>query len=245
MATRIDPNAIVQSVNINNKNLSFKNPSSICVSGGSMSGKTEFIIKMITHRSVMFDVEFDQIFYCLPESLSLRHNPASERIKNACPNIQFITGLPDVEKLHLNLDFKPKILFIDDLQEEFLNDSKMLALMTVHCHHFNITVVFTLQNFYAHSKFGRTMFRQIMYRVIFYNKLDLTEIRAISSQIYQPPKFLIESFEFLRKEFPSEPAYLLIDGHVQSPLKELFVRSQIFPKQNGEIKPIFFFPNSK
>lgn len=243
MAVHVDPNAIVQTIEISNSTLQFKTPMIMCISGSTMSGKTEFILKLIVNRKKMFDTDFEELIYCSPETLSLRHDPIFQSITAACPNAKFISGLPNIEKLHLNLDIRPKLLILDDLQEPLLNDPNMLSLMTAHCHHFNITLIFTLQNFFSHSKFGRTLFRQINYRVIFYNRLDLTEIRAISNQLCQSTKFLIESFEFLRQEFPSEPCYILIDGHMQSPLKELYVRSKIFPENvDGEAKPIFFFP---
>jgi len=237
MAVRIDPQAIIQTVDISQDDLKFKTPCSLCISGSSMSGKTEFMIKLITHRKELFDTEFDEIFYCTPETTSFRYSPVFERLQEVCPNIQLINGVPDIQKLNLTLDTRPKILFCDDLQEELLQSETMLTLMTGHIHHFQISLCFSLQNFYSHSRFGRTIFRQIKYRVIFYNRLDMTEIRGISSQICQPPKFLIESFEFLFSTF-DDPAYILIDGFSQSPLRQLFVRTHIFPGEN----PIFFFP---
>ena len=242
MALNINPKAIVQNVTINNDTLKFKTPCAMCISGPSMSGKSELIVKLIVHREELFDVKFQQIFYCEPESLVLRHNPIFENIKKEFPTAQLIIGLPDVSKLNLNLDSTPKLLIIDDLMTEFLISAAMVHLLSVQVHHFNITTIFTLQNFFAQSKFGKTMARNFNYKIIFYNRLDLTEIRTISTQICHQPRFLLESFEFLRKKFPNEPAYIVIDGHIQSPLKELFVRSQIFPLSDGQIKPIFFFP---
>jgi len=240
---RINPKAVVQTVNISDKSLAFKTPMAMSVSGSSMSGKSEFLLKLIIHRKLMFDVEFARIIYCQPETLVLRHNPIFEKIKDVYPEAQLVIGLPDVSALHLNLDVSPKLVLVDDQMTSFLNSESMVHLLTVDCHHFNITTIFTLQNYFAQSKFGRSFSRNCTYRCIFYNRLDLTEIRTISTQICQQPKFLLESFEFLRKEFPSLPAYLVIDGHVRSPLKELFVRSLIFPDEvTNEMKPIFFFP---
>jgi len=243
MAVKIDPKAIVQRVNLGKDALSFRTPSAMCVSGPSMSGKSEFIANLIKHRNILFDVNFDQIIYCEPESLVLRHNPIFEKIKASFPGAQLVIGLPDVVKLNLTLDLRPKLVVIDDLMGPFLNSEAMVELLSVECHHFNITTIFTLQNFFAHSKFGKTIFRNVTYKCIFYNRLDLTEIRTISMQICHQPRFLLESFEFLRREFPEQAVYLVIDGHMYSPLKEMFVRSQIFPiGDSDETKPIFFFP---
>lgn len=243
MAVKINPSAIVQTVNIDDSMLKFKCPFAMCVSGSSMSGKSEFLLKLITHKEKLFDVQFDTIIYCEPETLVLRHNPIFERIKAVYPNIKLVIGLPDVNKLQLTLDSRNKLVLIDDLMEPFMKSEAMIQLLSVECHHFNITTIFTLQNYFAYSKFGKTLSRNLTYRCIFYNRLDLTEIRTISTQISHQPKFLLESFEFLRREFPDQPPYLIIDGHIHSPLKELFVRSQIFPLAGtNEMKPIFFFP---
>jgi len=243
MAIHINPKAIVQKVTLNKDALKFRTPSAMCISGPSMSGKSEFIVNLIKFRHLLFDVEFDQIIYCEPESLVLRHNPIFEKIKAAFQNAQLVIGLPNISKMNLNLDVRPKLLVIDDLMGPFLSSEAMVELLSVECHHFNITTIFTLQNFFAPSKFGKTIFRNITYKCIFYNRLDLTEIRTISIQICHQPRFLLESFEFLRREFPDEVGYLIVDGHINSPLKEMFVRSQIFPKgSDNEIKPIFFFP---
>ncbi|MBM3937187.1 MAG: hypothetical protein FJ333_00835 [Sphingomonadales bacterium] len=240
MPLKIDPQAIVQTVDINDDDLKFKSPFAMCISGQSMSGKSEFILKLISHRQQMFDTEFQQILYCEPESLALRHNPIFEKLQKILPSIRHVTGLPDVQKLNLNLDKSHKLLIIDDLMEPFLHSPDMVSLLSAEVHRFNINTIFTLQNFFAQSKHSTTISRNVTYRVIFYNRLDLTEIRTISTKISQQPRFLLDSFEFLKREFPEEPAYIVLDGHILSPIPGLHVRSQIFP--SPQMTPIFFFP---
>ncbi|MBM3939030.1 MAG: hypothetical protein FJ333_10335 [Sphingomonadales bacterium] len=244
MAHSIDPNAVVQTVEISDHDLKFLTPFTMCVSGASMSGKTEFIVKLIRYRKTLFDVNFHRIIYCQPESLILRHNPVIETLKEICPSIELINGLPDLEKLQLTLDYRPILLVIDDLMEPFLKSEAMLNLLTMDVHHSNISTIFTVQSYYARSRFGKTPARNVTYRCLFFNRLDLTELRIISTQISHDSQFLRENFEFLRKTFPNEPPYLIIDGHVKSPLKEMFVRTHIFPDESNETRPIFFFPKS-
>lgn len=244
MANFVDPNAIVQSVEISDDDLKFITPFTMCVSGASMSGKTEFIVRLILCRTNLFDVEFQRILYCQPESLILRHNSVLERLKETFPAIELVTGLPDLDKLQLTLDYRPILLIIDDLMEPFLKSEAMLNLLAMDVHHSNISTIFTVQNYFARSKFGKTPSRNVTYRCIFFNRLDLTEIRTISTQISHDSRFLLESFDFLRKTFPTEPPYLIVDGHLKSRLKEMFVRTHIFPDESGKMKPIFFFPKS-
>ena len=232
-------------VNFNENDLKFQTPCSICVSGPSQSGKSYWILKLIKNRSTLFSTNFHQLIYCIPENLSLNRNPIFEEVKLTFPGAQLHFGLPDVTKLNLNFDNSPKLLIIDDLMTEFLSNYQMVKLLSVEVHHCNITTIFTLHNLFAPSKFGRTLTRNVNYKILFANRLDLKEIRNVSLQISNLPTFLSESFDFLNKEFPNEPAYIIIDGHIKSNLKNFFVRSQIFPCIDSEVRPIFFFPKKQ
>ena len=106
------------------------------------------------------------------------------------------------------------------------------------------TLIFR-QNFYASSKFGKTLQRNVNYRVFFYNRLDLTELRHISLQITpNNSTFLQSCFNFLTDSFPNHSNYVLVDGHYRSKMSQMMVRSNIFPDpESGEIRPIIFFSN--
>jgi len=249
MSDQFNPKSTVQLLEINDDDFKFKAPFAMSVTGPSQSGKSEFIVKLLQHKDLLFAVDFDKIFYFTPESLFIRHNVIFDRLKQFYPQILHISGLPDVIKLHLTHDRMPKLLIIDDLMNEFLSSEAMVQLLSVEVHHFNISVIFTLQNFYAPSKFGKTIARNVNYQVLFYNRMDLRETRNISLQISTQPNFLIESFEFLLKEFPSDSPYIIIDAHFRNKHKHLFVKSHIFPtnefnlkSKDNELKPIFFFP---
>ena len=100
-----------------------------------------------------------------------------------------------------------------------------------------------LQNYYATSRYGKTLSRNCSYRVFFYNRLDLTELRHISLQITpNNSTFLQSCFNFLSEKFPNHSNYVLVDGHYRSKMSQMMVRSNIFPDPNsGEIQPIVFF----
>ena len=234
-----------QLLELEKNDLNFQTPCSICISGPSQSGKSQWIVKLIKNRKLLFPHEFLELYYCIPENLSLNPNPIFEELKKTFPAARLNFGLPDITKLNLNFDNTPKLLIIDDLMTEFLASYEMVRLLSVEVHHCNITTLFTLHNLFAPSKFGRTITRNINYKVLFSNRLDIKEIRNVSLQISNQPNFLKESFEFLTKEYPSEPPYIVIDGHIKSKLKTLFVRSQIFPGTDSEIRPIIFFPKSQ
>ena len=243
MSDYLRPN--VQIVNFDDADLKFQIPCSICVSGPSQSGKSQWILKLVKNSLKLFSGRFYKVIYCIPENLSLTPNNIFEEIKHSYPFAELHAGLPDVTKLNLNFDNTPKLLIIDDLMTEFLNNYQMVKLLSVEVHHCNITTIFTLHNLFAPSKFGRTLTRNVNYKVLFSNRLDLKEMRNVSLQISNLPNFLSESFDFLNREFPNEPAYIVIDGHIKSNLKHFFIRSQIFPMSDSEVRPIFFFPKKQ
>ena len=235
-------NNSVQILNVGENDFKFQVPSSICVTGPSQSGKSEWIVRLIQNRHQLFATDFQEIIYCIPENLYHHQNPIFEKIRTYFPTAQLIAGLPDTLKLNLTFDTQPKLLIIDDLMSEFLASYDMVKLLSIEVHHYNITTIFTLHNLFAPSKYGRTHARNVNYKVLFCNRLDLREARNISLQICNQPNFIAESFDFLNREFPTEPAYVVVDGHIKAPFKKLFVRSRIFPQEkNEEIEPIFFF----
>ena len=239
--SQINIDKSLQLIDVDDDVVKFQVPSSLCISGPSQSGKSEWIVKLIQNRDELFTQSFTDLIYCVPENLSLTPNPIFEKIKLAFPAAKLMSGLPDTLKLNLTFDTSPKLLIIDDLMSEFLMSYDMVKLLSIEVHHYNITTLFTLHNLFAPSKFGRTIARNVNYKILFNNRLDLREARNVSLQICNQPNFISESFEFLNHEFPHEPAYIVIDGHIKSKYKKLFVRSKIFPIDN-KIEPIFFFP---
>ena len=240
----INPRATIQKVSLNEDSLRIQVPFSMSISGPSQSGKSEFIVKLIEHREKLFTSKFVRIIYCQPESLAHVNNTFFQRIKLAFPSAELNSGLPNISKLSLDLNTLPCLLIIDDLMTEFLDSPAMVQLLSVQVHHFNLSTIFTLQNFFATSKFGKTIMRNVNYKVYFYNRLDLRELRNISCQIVpQCPSFMQSNFNFLYKKFPNDVShYIFVDGHFKSKVPSLYVRTHIFPDEKNEIKPIIFFP---
>ena len=240
----INPKAIVQKIALHKNDLKLKTPFSMSISGASQSGKSELIVQLIKYKDLIFDSDFTRIIYCQPEGLAHRPNRIFDKLKEDYPLVELVSGLPDFSKLYLDLDSKPSLLIVDDQMNDFLNSAEMIKLLTVDVHHHNISIIFTLQNYFCSSKYGKTLMRNVNIKVFFYNRLDQTELRTISSQIVpKNSNFLDSCFKYLLEKFPNDPSqYVLVDGHYRSSAPHLFVRSRIFPDTDGEIRPIIFFP---
>jgi hypothetical protein len=208
-------------------------------------GKSEFIANLVRNRERLFTSKFTRIIYCQPESLAHQTNECFQKIKAAFFTAELVNGLPDISKLNLDLNHLPCLLIIDDQMADFLDSAQMTSLLTIKVHHFNLTTLFTLQNAYFSSKYGRTISRNVNYKTYFYNRLDLRELRNISCQISPTsPNFMQANFDFLLQRYPSDPShYIVIDGHHRSKMTNMHVYSHIFPDEQNEIKRIFFFPN--
>ena len=191
-------------------------------------------MQLIENREELFTSKFVRIIYCQPESLAHKNNTFFQRIRAFFSTAELINGLPNISKLNLDLNTLPALIIIDDLMVEFLDSPQMVELLSIQVHHFNLSVIFTLQNFFATSKFGKTIMRNVNYKVFFYNRLDLRELRNISCQIVPNcPSFMESNFNFLFKNFPDDPShYVFVDGHFRSKIPSLFVRSHIFPDKN-------------
>jgi len=157
--------------------------------------------------------------------------------------LEIVSGLPNLSSLKLEVDSSiSSLIIIDDLQSQFLDSKDMLELLAVKVHHMNISVIYTMQNYFAPSKFGKSLSRNCHYKVFFYNRLDLTELRHISLQITpNNSTFLQSCFNFLTEHFPKDHNFLVVDGHYKASAPQFVVKSLIFPNESGQIEPIIFF----
>lgn len=201
---------------------------------------------MVKFRKDIFTSDFARIIFCQPENyVTAKNQEYFNRLKQEFPQIELCLGTPNLSALNLDYGHLPSLLLVDDLMNNVLNSEEMLDLVTKCVHHNNLTVCFTLQNYYASSRFGKSIIRNCQYRVFFYNRIDQRELNTISSQIANAPNFFSANFKFLYEKFADQPShYLLIDGQFRSKMSSMWCRTHIFPKEKGgEITPIVFFPN--
>jgi hypothetical protein len=242
---KIDLKAPVQKITLTEDGTKLKAPFTMTISGPSQCGKSEFIFNLIKFRNDVVTADFKRIIYCQSNCFSAKNLQFFDRLKKEFEPLEILQGLPDINELQLTFNNEPALLIVDDLMNDVINSKKMVEIATIHAHNFNLSVVFVLQNFYASGKFSTTLQRNSQYKVLFYNSADLSELRHLSSQMSNNPKFLSLCFEYLMNNFPnSKSFYLLIDAHYRSNIKKFWCRSHLFPEvPKGEIIPIVFFPN--
>jgi hypothetical protein len=101
-------------------------------------GKSHFICELIKYREQLFTSKFCRIIYCQPSSLSGQKSEVFEKLKQFCPTIELCHGIPNISKLHLDIDNLPALIILDDMMQAILNSSSMVDLFTVQVHHNNI-----------------------------------------------------------------------------------------------------------
>lgn len=242
----INPKLQVQEVNLTDDDFRIITPFSMIISGPSQSGKSELILKLVKYREKIFSTKFNRIIYCFPSSLATNSLRYLQNMRNEFSALEIFYGLPDLVKLNLQQNRLPCLLIIDDLMTEFLNSEEMTHLITKKVHHLNVSVCTTLQNYFAPSKYGKTIIRNSQLKFIISNPAEKVELSKISQQLSSDANFLNDCFQTLEKYYPTVYShYILHDGHFQSKLKSSRFRSNIFPSLQGEIKPILFFPADK
>ena len=242
-----DLKAPVQKIELTEDGLKLKTPFSMTISGPSQCGKSEFIFNLVKFRADIVTCDFKRIIYSQSNIFSVKNQQFIARLKEEFELLEVIQGLPDITELHLTYNNEPALLIIDDQMSDILNSQKMVEIATVHAHNYNLSVAFVLQNFYASGKFAVTLQKNCQYKVLFYNRGDLVELRSLSVKISNNARFLQFNFEYLMEKYPNSMSYyLLIDSHYRSKVNKFWCRSHIFPQlKGGDVCPVVFFPNEK
>jgi hypothetical protein len=241
----INPTLSVQSVTLGNEELKLKTPFAMMIAGPSQSGKSEFMLNLVKFREDVCTTNFTRIIYCQANSYAHKNQVFFHKLQAEFPQAELIQGLPDINALHLNLNSLHTLILIDDMMREVAKSNEMVDLVTNDVHNFNISVAFTFQNYFVRGRHGNTLIRNCQYKVLFYNRSEMLELRSISTQTVDSPRFLKFNFHYLYSHYPQDPShYILLDGHPRSQLGEMWCRSHIFPAfPGGEIKPLIFFVN--
>jgi hypothetical protein len=171
----------------------FEHPFTAMVIGPSMSGKTQFIKKVLYYKDFIISVKPSVIIYCYKE-----WQPSYDLMNNNDSSIIFNKGIYDMSKLKATNN---NLVILDDLMNEVVENEDMSLLFTVGAHHSNISVFFLTQNIFFPGKFAKTMKVNSRYKIIFRNPQDRLQMQIFARQIYASDwKFLIDAFEDATKK---------------------------------------------
>lgn len=190
----------------------FQHPFTCLVAGPSKSGKTQLVLQLVSSINEYAAGNIEKVIYCYSEW---------QQAFDGYPTIEFHQGLIDYESLCSTI---PKLIIIDDLMEEAVQNRSVVDLFTKGSHHKNLSVFFMTQNLFNKGKYSRTISLNSQYLILFKNPRDQSQIRHLASQMYPTnQKFLIEAYNDATKE---PHGYLFIDNN-QSTENDLRIQSDI------------------
>nr|CAD2190721.1 unnamed protein product [Meloidogyne enterolobii] len=203
-----------------NKSLKFKLPFGMIISGPSSSGKSTFLIRLISQAFELIDPKPNSILYCYGEMSSIV--PVLQR-----SGVNVYGGVPTEEMIKRYP--KPLLLILDDLlltiDEKYLSE-----LFTKKSHHQNFAIIFVTQNLF--EKKIKVARQNAQYLILMRSPNSALSVRNIGTQLF-PRKldFFLDAY----RQATNEPyGYLLIDMHASSdPILRL--RSNIFTDDNEKL----------
>lgn len=202
------------------KDLKFKLPFGMIISGPSSSGKSSFLLKFIAEATELIEPKPASILYCFGEM-----NEMIPLLQKG--GIEVYAGVPPEDLIKRQP--KPLLLILDDLlltiDEKFLNQ-----LFTAKSHHQKFGIIFVTQNLF--EKKIRVARQNAQYIVLMRAPNSVLAIRNIGVQLY--PKQLDFFLDAYRQATHLPYGYLLLDMHASShPAFRL--RTSIFKEDEEKI----------
>ena len=168
------------------------------VAATTKAGKTTLVNKILDSRSQLFDIIPQKIYWCFSES----------QPSYSWKYVQYIKGIPDMKTFQV--DKSHKILIIDDLMSESKN---LVDIFTKGCHHWNMTIIFILQDIFFDKK--RTNRINSQYIILMKSPGDKLTAMNLAKQMY--PKNTTFFMDAYSKATEKPHGYLLIDLEQNTP----------------------------
>lgn len=184
------------------------------VSGPSQSGKTEFVLKLLTQRDELFRGAFNSILWC--------YGIHDAKLLNVLQYKGYRThrGLPKEQDIEAN-----SICILDDLLSESESSKDVTNMCTRAAHHKPCFIIFISQNLFPGGKEARTRSLNTHYYVIFKNPRDKLQFEILARQIFPThSKDLVSVYEDATRD---PHGYLFIDFTQECP-ENIRYRTNIF-----------------
>lgn len=203
--------------------LPFQPCSSVCVSGQTGSGKTTWTYRFLQHlRDMYTDDPPEEILYCFGID-----QPLIEKMEQTIPRFQSRQGLPTMDEIEeFTKDRRHKLIILDDLAHEVVENKAMELLFTRGTHHKRVSVIFLTQNLFPKGKHARTIALNTWYLVLMRNLRDVSQVNHLGRQLF-PGKVqgFVKAYE---DALSARGGYMIID---MSPFGDdrYRLRTRVFP----------------
>ena len=204
--------------------LKFKHPFTCIVAGSTSSGKTIWTRNLLEYNRFLITLNKTnlKVLWCYGVYQDIYKIPINS------VEIVYFNGLPNIDIINEN---KPDVIILDDLMNEINNDKTVKDMFIKFSHHWNISVIFIVQNIFNKDKYMRTISLNSHYIVIMRGVRLTQQIGVLGNQIFPgKTKKIIEIFKRATKENYS---YLIFDLHPQS-VDRFRIRNRIFKSELPE-----------
>ena len=202
--------------------LPFEPCSSICLSGQTGSGKTQWVYRLLKNVDNMYSGEPPvQILY----SYGIYQHLFDE-MERTIPKFICKQGLPTVEELNdFTRDRRHKLIVIEDLMHELVQNKEMELLFTQGTHHRCVSVIMITQNLYPRGKHARTIALNTWYNVLMKNR-NVSQACILGRQLCPGKvKGFIKAYE---DALSASHGYLILDTSPKGD-DRYRLRTRIFP----------------
>lgn len=195
----------------------FRHPFTLLLTGGTGSGKTEWVKRFIQCRAALISPKITRVLYCYGEL-----NESVMQLQSTC---ETFNGVPTEEYLKSHAAKNNLLVVFDDLMLN-IKAAFLDALFTKISHNANISVVFMTQHLF--TKELRVARNNAHYVVLMRNAAGELQVRNFGAQIF-PNKlpYFMEAYKDATKELFT---YLMVDLHPSTP-PHLRLKTRIYPDE--------------
>jgi hypothetical protein len=200
-------------------------PFGAIVSASTMSGKSEYVGKLILERDKVFDKKFDRIIIVYEEWQQLY-----DRLQQQVPSIEFTKNIGEIfEDDNYFRAGEETLLVLDDVGSVVADSAKASKLFTQKIHHKDLSIFLLINNFFKQGKAMRDIQLNASYIFLLKNVRDKEQIRVLGRQMGL--KHLSSAYELVTNE-PYQPLLLDLKGDTPDYLR---IRSHILPGQQMRV----------
>ena len=209
----------------------FEPCSSICISGPTGSGKTQWTFEFLKHLNGMYVKDPPKkVLYCYGVYQDLY-----DVMERTIHNLTMHQGLPSESTIQEFSDEQYGLIILDDLMHSVLCNKEMELLFTQGCHHRRLGVIFITQNLYGQGKCARTIALNTWYMVLFKNVRDAMQISTLGRQLFPGRSGILT--EAYKDAVKIPYGYLVLDMSPRANDK-MRLRTRVFPGED----PIVYVP---
>lgn len=184
-------------------------PATILIVGGTGTGKSEFLLKLIDNSDDIFDMPLKKVIWC--------YGISTKKLADLEQDDRFILneGLPDTSLIDqvVGMEGDGCLLVLDDLASELKKEPELFAnLYSRISHHRCISVVTILQNLFSVPRTARL---NSSYLCILKTTSDMNFLFSLGRQLFDKDHY--RSFIEAYKDATQKPfGYLLLDLHTRT-----------------------------